>query len=66
MMVIFLIKLIKDGPFTCEKIEISQGASEWSFDCNSVLDKDNKHMTLDLIDEDAFEITVTPPKETDK
>ncbi len=57
----FFIKL--EGPFTCEKIEIYQGASEWSFDCNNILDKDHKVMQIDLDEREEFEVTVVSEKE---
>lgn len=50
-MVIFLIL---DGPFTCKKIVINQGASEWEFNCNAILDIYKKKMTMDSSDKNKI------------
>jgi len=54
------------GPFTCQKIDITAGASEWSFECNSILDKNNKEMIMTLDDMDEFEISIKSPDDAKK
>jgi len=34
------------GVFTCLKIEIKQGNLEWIFQCNDILDKNNRIMEM--------------------
>ena len=42
-----VIKFKLDGPFTCKKIVINQGAAEWEFKCNAILDIYKKTMNMD-------------------
>lgn len=37
-----------NGPFTCKKITITQDASSWEFECNDILDKNQKVMIMNL------------------
>ena len=35
-----------ETPFTCDRITIIQGPERWEFNCNAILDKDTKSMTM--------------------
>lgn len=60
--IVFTQAVDDDGPFACVKIEIIQGASNWSFDCDRVLEKRSKVMYLNLNEMDEYTIEIENSK----
>lgn len=48
----------EDGPFTCETVEIIDGASSVAFSCNAILDKHKRTMTMGNDDYPDVEVEI--------